>query len=48
MKEVGMSGICSILADTKKVIIILGRKSEGSGQLRRHTHRQQVFHCFKH
>jgi hypothetical protein len=42
MKEVGMSGICTILADTKNVIIILDRKSEGSGQLRRHTRRQQV------
>jgi L-lactate utilization protein LutB len=42
MKEVGMSGICTILAETRKVIIILGRKSEGNGQLRRHTLRQHV------
>ena len=37
-----MSGICIILADTRKVIIILGWKSEGSGQLRRHTRRRLV------
>jgi hypothetical protein len=40
MKEIGMSGICTILAEMRKEI--LGRKSEGNGQLRRHTRRQQV------
>jgi len=37
-----MSGICIILADTRKVIIILGRKSEGNGQLRKHKLRWQT------
>jgi len=37
-----MSGICIILAETRKLIIILGRKSEGNGQLRKHKRRRQV------
>jgi len=37
-----MSGICIILTETRKIIIILGRKSEGNAQLRKHTRRRQV------
>jgi len=42
MKEVGIGGICTILAETRKVITVLDRKSEGNGQLRRHTRRRQA------
>jgi len=37
-----MSGICIILAETRKVIIMLGRNSEGNGQLRKRKRRRQV------
>lgn len=37
-----MSGICTIPAETRKVIRILRRKSEVNGQLRRHTRTCQV------
>jgi hypothetical protein len=37
-----MSGICTILAGTRKVIRILGMKSEGNVKLRRHARRWQV------